>query len=273
MHFKKNMYFCTSKSFISPISTITQLSQVERKRNLKTIIKNDDIMEQNDKSLTLYRHRSLQAVLTDGLSLYVKNFTKIVRSSWLQAIIYALTTGFSMAYFFTTLLPLWKRHSSMTPELLTWIGTLVLFIAAALLLAFAGGVSTLYEHSRTDAISTPRRWWGRWPWRLTLKGIVRLPKMLWEAIGKGQMGVLVAVGFVMLILTAVASLLLQLPAVIMAIANVEAATGRAAGDAVSMPDNLFLLNFATFTLCGLLQAYIHLATLYPLYYIYGRSEK
>ena len=58
----------------------------------------------------------------------------------------------------------------------------------------------------------------------------------------------------------------------MTLANVEAAKGLAAGDAVDMPENLWLVNFAVFAVCGLLQAYIHLAMLFPLYYIWGNAN-
>ena len=93
--------------------------------------------------------------------------------------------------------------------------------------------------------------------------------MLWKAIRSHQLGTLIVVSLIMLLLVVIVMLLLMMPAVIMGIANVEAAAGWAAGDEVDMPDNLFMLNFAIFSVCGFLQAYIHLTTLFPLYYIWG----
>jgi hypothetical protein len=69
----------------------------------------------------------------------------------------------------------------------------------------------------------------------------------------------------------VATVLLQLPAIIMATANVEAAAGLSAGDAVDVPENLLTLDFIVFALCGLLQGYIHMSMLYPLYYVWRNA--
>lgn len=226
-------------------------------------------MEKNE--LSLNRPRSFQAVLTDGIRLYTRHFWRLVRSSWVQAIVYALAVGFSMAYFFTNLLPLMAGHRSLMPELAVWAGSLVVYVATALLLATAGAVAPLQQHSQTDGITAPRRWWGRWPWKLTLRSIIRLPQMLWMVMRR-QTGAFVGISLIMLLMVMVVSLVFMLPAVVMAIADTEAAAGRAAGDAVEMPEHLFQLNFITFSVCGLMQAYIHLATLFPLYYLWGNGK-
>ena len=75
----------------------------------------------------------------------------------------------------------------------------------------------------------------------------------------------------MFLVVLVLTVILQLPAVILGLANVEAQVGLAAGDAVDMPENLWLINVATFSVCSLLQAYIHLGTLFPLYYIWRNA--
>ena len=219
--------------------------------------------------LTLRRNRSIQAVIRDGFRLYGQYFSRLLRSSWIQAIIYALVTGLSMAYFFTYLLPPLMSDYHISSKLLIWLGTIVAFLIAAILFAFAGGVAPLHDHSLTDNIRRPQHWWGRWPWKLTFKGLTKLPRMLWKAIRSHQLGTLIVVSLIMLLLVIIVMLLLMMPAVIMGIANVEAAAGWAAGDEVDMPDNLFMLNFAIFSVCGFLQAYIHLTTLFPLYYIWG----
>ncbi|MBO7110264.1 MAG: hypothetical protein J6V97_09275 [Prevotella sp.] len=226
-------------------------------------------MDKNE--LSLHRSRSIQAVLRDGYRLFGQNFSRLLRSSWIQAVFYALAFGFTMAFFFTNILPLLMEHRSLSSELLPWIGSILLFVIAAILLAVAGGVAPLQQHAQTDAISGPRHWWGRWPWKLTLRSIVRLPKMLWMVLRR-QLGRLVSICLVMLLAVLVTTMLFMLPAVVMAIANIEASTGRAAGDAVQMPENLFTMNFATFAVCGLLQAYIHLTTLFPLYYLWGNGK-
>ncbi len=227
-------------------------------------------MEKNE--LSLRRSRSIQAVLSDGYRLYARHFLRLVRSSWIHALFYALAFGFTMAIFFTNILPLWMQHCSLSSELPVWIGSILLFIVAAILLAVAGGVAPLQQHAQTDSISAPRHWWGRWPWKLTLRSIVRLPKMLWTLVRR-KPGKLISVCLIMLLVVLVTTMLFMLPAVVMAIANIEASTGRAVGDDVQMPEHLFTLNFATFAVCGLLQAYIHLSTLFPLYYLWGNERK
>ena len=226
-------------------------------------------MENNE--LSIYRSRSVQAMLSDGYKLYTRNFSRLLRSSWIQALLYALAFGFTMAIFFTNILPLLMDDRSISSELLPWIGSFLLFVATAVLLAVAGGVAPLQQHLQTNAISAPRHWWGRWEWKLTLRSIVRLPKMLWTVI-RHQPGRLISICLVMLLVVLVSSLIFMLPAVVMTIANVEASKGMAAGDAVQMPENLFAINFATFALCGLLQAFIHLSTLFPLYYLWGNGK-
>lgn len=226
-------------------------------------------MEKNE--LSLHRSRSIQAVLRDAYRLYGRFFSRLVRSSWIQAVLYALAFGFTMAFFFANILPRLMEHRSISSELLPWIGSILLFVATAILLAVSGGVSPLQQHAQTNSISAPLHWWGRWPWKLTLRSIVRLPKMLWTVMCR-QPGKFISVCLIMLLLVVVLTILFMLPVVVMTIANIEASSGRAAGDAVQMPENLNVMNFTTFAVCGLLQAYIHLSTLFPLYYLWGNEK-
>lgn len=231
-------------------------------------------MEKNN-DLSVHRTpRSMQAVLSDGYRLYAQNFVRLVRSSWIQAILYALTLGFSQSYFYTNVLPAALQgadQSQLAPVALLWVGSGLLMLLVIVLFAFAGGVAPLHDHCQTDAIHAPRRWWGRWPWRLMAKGVIALPRMLWKVI-RHQLGTLIVVSLVMALVVAVASFVLQLPANILATANIQAQVGLAAGDAVDLPANIFWINLAVFSFCGLLQAYIHLSTLFPLYYVWGNTR-
>lgn len=230
-------------------------------------------MEKNNNLSVHNAPRSMQAVLSDGYRLYAQNFTRLVRCSWIQALIYALATGASMTYCYTQLLPLMLSHdASMPATLAVWLGTVAIFLLAAILFAFAGGVAPLHDHFQSDTIHSPRRWWGLWPFRLMLKGLAALPRMLWQVI-RHQLGALIVVTLVTTLVVFVASSILQLPAFILSTANVQAQVGLAAGDAVDLPENFVWINFATFSFCGLLQAYIHLSTLFPLYYVWGNTKK
>lgn len=227
-------------------------------------------MEKNE--LSLCRPRSIQAILGDGYRLFSRYLSELLRLSWIQALFYALTFGLTMAIFFTHVLPLLMQHRSIASEWLPLTGSILLFVIAIILLAVAGGVAPLQHHAQTDSISAPRHWWGQWPWKLTLRSVVQLPKMLWTVM-RHQLGKLISVILVMLLVVAVATVLFMLPAVMLAIADTEASSGQAAGDAVQMPENLFALNFATFAACGMMQAYIHLSTIFPLYYLWGNERE
>jgi len=233
--------------------------------------KNSHNMDNN--TLSAHKTRSMQSVMADGWRLYFQNFGLLVRSSWIQAIIYSLVAGFSMTFFFTELLPLKLADLSLMPALAIWGGTLLLFVVALALFAFAGGFDPLKEHWQTDTISKPRHWWGRWPWRLMVRGLSALPKMLMLCIRRHQLSKLIVVSLVMLLLVVVATAIFLMPAIILAIANIQGQADLAVGDAADLPENLWLLNFGTFTVCSFLQAYIHLATLFPLYYIWANAAK
>ena len=166
----------------------------------------------------------------------------------------------------------WQLCFWVPATLAVWLGTVAIFLLAAILFAFAGGVAPLHDHFQSDTIHSPRRWWGLWPFRLMLKGLAALPHMLWQVI-RHQLGALIVVTLVTTLVVFVASSILQLPAFILSTANVQAQVGLAAGDAVDLPENFAWINFATFSFCGLLQAYIHLSTLFPLYYVWGNTKK
>ena len=57
-----------------------------------------------------------------------------------------------------------------------------------------------------------------------------------------------------------------------AIANIKAYTGAAMGDPLGMPDYLPRMTFAAFFIAGFVQAYVHLASIFPLYYAFGSAN-
>ncbi len=130
------------------------------------------MMDKNTKDFQLFRLRSTGAAITDGYRLYLDNFRKIFRTTWLMAIVYAIASGL-LANFFTTQLP--KHYieaivSSQMQEqgeavamamsqyyqlIIAGIG----FLAVSALLA-AFGFTILSEHSHTNAITAPSHWYG-----------------------------------------------------------------------------------------------------------------
>jgi hypothetical protein len=96
-----------------------------------------------------------------------------------------------------------------------------------------------------------------------------------KGYGRGlrHWGLLFATLFVVYIFTALLTLVCELPAVIIIVANTEAYAGLALGDPLGMPENIVPMTYCVFTLAGFIQAYVHLSTLFPLYYAYGSIEQ
>ena len=111
----------------------------------------------------------------------------------------------------------------------------------------------------------------------TLKGICNprllVPPFQGYARGLRHWGLLFAVLFVVYIFTELLTLVCELPAVIIAIANSEAYAGLALGDPLGLPEHIVPWTYCVFALAGFIQAYVHLSTLFPLYYAYGSIEQ
>ena len=91
--------------------------------------------------------------------------------------------------------------------------------------------------------------------------------------GLRHWGLLFATFIVVCLFTGLLTLVCELPAVIMAIANTMAYAGMATGDPLGMPENMATLTYGVFLVAGFIQAFVHLSTLYPLYYAYGSIEQ
>lgn len=222
--------------------------------------------------------RSIASIFFDAYQLYTENFKQLFRASWPIAIIYALAFALATFLFISDLLPLAVSLPALTAanigdiivaSILT-LAAQLLFILAALLLA-----STAFwacrEHKATGSIPRPAHWWGVWPglWYV---------KLLWKSVcflfrhGLRHFGTLFATFCIFLLFTAVLTLLCELPAFIIGIANIKAYAGAAAGDPLGMPDYMGTLTFAAFVIAGFIQAYVHLLTVFPLYYAYASID-
>jgi len=73
--------------------------------------------------------------------------------------------------------------------------------------------------------------------------------------------------------TVVLTLVCELPAFVIAIANAKAYAGAAMGDPLNLPENMALMSTLAFIVAGFVQAYVHLYTVFPLYYAYGSIEQ
>lgn len=219
-------------------------------------------MEKNN-DLQLLRPRSIAAVVRDGYRLYMGNFRRIFRTSWLMALLYALAFAWlmsNMAYYIIPLHVVGLWH----------IVSLAAFVISALLLA-SYALAACREHRQTGSISRCRHWWGTWP---CLKALVLLLKgVRWFfTAGLRRFGLLFATLLVTAIITLLLTFFCELPGIIIGTANVKAYAGMFMGDELGMPDYLPTLTFVAFTIAGFIQAYVHLTTIFPFYYAYGTIE-
>lgn len=261
-------------------------------------------MERN-KDMSVHRTRSIQAIVSDGYRLYVANLFRIVRGSWLQGILYALCFGVVMSYFYTNLLPVFLAEQSSScvfvKPLVIWLLMLLVFCISLAFFVSSAGFAPLREHEQTGTINLPLHWWGRWPLSLTGRVLVAMlwlmlpgPLLLFvlpilitafnsvmspsfsltsplKGFGRAahHFGPIIVVTMVVCLVVGVASVFIEFPAFILSMANVESQIGVTKGDELDMPVPLFWFNFATFSIIGLLQAYIHLSMLFPFYYLWG----
>lgn len=127
--------------------------------------------EKKTKDLSLFRLRSTGAVISDGYQLYMDNFRKIFRNTWLMAVVYALAVGvFSMlwlnslaelALLLTLHAPMESITNSAAANALPLAGGFVVITLATLLLT-AFGFSILRQHREDNCITPPARWFGQW---------------------------------------------------------------------------------------------------------------
>ena len=90
--------------------------------------------------------------------------------------------------------------------------------------------------------------------------------------GPASSGILFATLLITMIITMLLTLFCEFPAFIIGTANIKAYMGAAMGDPLGMPEYQPTLTFIAFAIAGFVQAYVHLATLFPLYYAYGSIE-
>ena len=104
-------------------------------------------------------------------------------------------------------------------------------------------------------------------------------KFQWKPPVKGYQaglrhcGLLFATTLVVVIITGLLTLVCELPAVIMGVANIKAYAGMATGDPLGLPEHIVPLTYCVFVLAGFVQAYVHLSSLFPIYYAYGSIEQ
>lgn len=108
---------------------------------------------------------------------------------------------------------------------------------------------------------------------LASKKVAVSPPLKGYALGLRHWGLLFTTLFVVSLFTYLLTLVCELPAVIIAVANANAYAGVAMGDPIGMPESMVPMTYCVFTVAGFIQAYVHLSSLFPLYYAYGSIEQ
>lgn len=232
----------------------------------------------NNNDLTFQRKRSIASIIGDAFRLYMDNFKKVFRTSWPLAIIYAAVFALTTNLLIRDILPVittiddWSMvdWGAVLDKCWLAICSIVLFVIAALLLA-SSAFWACRTHRQTGSISRPAHWWGVWPGLWYPKVLCKSFRWLIKP-GFRYMGLFFATLLITLIITTFITLFCELPAVIIAIANIKAYTGAAMGDPLGMPDYLPRMTFAAFFIAGFVQAYVHLASIFPLYYAFGSAN-
>jgi hypothetical protein len=93
-----------------------------------------------------------------------------------------------------------------------------------------------------------------------------IPAICWFFRNWRHWGFLIGTLILVFIIMTAATLLCCMPGVIITIANVKAYIGALEGDPLGMPDYLPTLSFIAFTIAGFIQAFVHLWSVFPLYY-------
>lgn len=223
----------------------------------------------NKTDLSVMRHRSSQASIADGYRLFVTRFPVIFRASWLAAVIYALAVGFVGYVMLGCIIPVLFGASPETSALSLIALSVMAYVVTAIVLA-STAFDTMNEHKETDTIARPCRWFGRVSYNNIKRTIAKAVHFL-RHIGRSRrhVGMVLTVLLMIVIASLVLTLIGQMPAHLLTWANILAQSGYAQGDPLGLPDNIGLINFATFAATGFIQAYIHMSALYPLYYAWG----
>ena len=93
------------------------------------------------------------------------------------------------------------------------------------------------------------------------------------ALGLRHWSLLFVTMLITAIITTTLTLVCELPAFIIGLANAKAYAGAAIGDPLNLPEHMVLMATIAFVIAGFVQAYVHLYSIFPLYYAYGSIEQ
>ena len=225
-------------------------------------------METNER-LLLTRQRSTGAVISDGYKLFFANIWTIIKRTWILAIVYAIVCGLIGCHACMNMLPkmmttdgMHLKMSDMWGEIGILTAYELLFLLMAVLI-ISQVLSMFREHMANGTITCHSVWKQVVPLKVKPKGFRKVFRHL---------GLIFAVLLVTFIISLIACLLMEAPALYITEAHIEAQKSMAIGDPNGLPASIGVLTFLSFAISGFFQAYIHTSALFPFYYAYGKIK-
>jgi hypothetical protein len=83
----------------------------------------------------------------------------------------------------------------------------------------------------------------------------------------------IIVSLIVAILTLLLTMIIDFPAFILFSANIQSQAGILQGDPANMPAYMTWMRIVVFALAGFILAFVHLSSLFPLYYLYGTTQE
>lgn len=181
---------------------------------------------------------------------HVKPFQRLlVASGWMMLILLVVAAGFGGIIYGV-------MSAGIVDSLWKSIATIVLLI---ILISMAGAALLPLAYPIVRFVVN-----GNFTWRPPFSGY---------STGLRHWNLLFVTLIVTAIITSLLTLICELPAFVIGTANAKAYAGSAMGDPLGLPENMELIAFAAFFIAGFVQAYVHLYSIFPLYYAYGSIEQ
>lgn len=224
----------------------------------------------------LFKARSYRGVVRTALHLYIDNFRRIFKASWLLTLIYALAaavtgtlvTGQVVPVALQMLaLPMFRGFIARDHWMLFAAVALLLLLAVAIQLLIVARVGMLLcEHMTEGHIPTPLRWLAVpcKPLTAALRRIVRAALRHW------MLTLCLLVGGNILLIPLF--LIVGLPALVLLAASVTAQAGTLMGDPLGLPAAMPWLAAVTWLTAAFIGSYLQLSLLFVGYYAYGALE-
>jgi len=204
-------------------------------------------------------------VLAAAFKLYTGRFSRLLKSTWLVALVTSIISGAAATVIFIYWPELIARAYSDLPNawqlageykmLLAVIGVLILLSLIATIVFWGFGGAALLKVHQARKVS----WWQAL--KLMVTRLFRISPRFW--------GQLFVVCLVSIILLGILDLLVSIPEFLLWQANWQAHIGVVGGDELGMPSHITALTWCTCTIVTFLQLYIWLSILPALYFLYG----